>query len=204
MKAKVIYRDQLYENKIKTDLENAKPLIQDVLNEWTALDIGSPPADMFQLMTNSVAVFKNACLQLVELPPASGRFGLKKESYINQLELPDPAQLNKAISMAKRNTLTIVPGLWLVEGDTVVMNETEGEKLINGKTIYSDDPEKIALFEDLQKFTDLMNSINERLRGDFANPYDRDFFAGKFNLNQVGTGVYNAELSHDYLQLLLR
>lgn len=203
MKKKVIYRDEMHESKIKADLETAKPLVQAVLDEWNQLDIGQCP-DVFQLLTQPEKSYKDAITSLIEVPETTGRFQISKQAYAETLETPDPTTLYSIIRTARKNQLTVYPDLWQIQEGEIIINETEGEKLINGRTIYSDDAAKIQLIEDLQKFTDLMNSINERLRGDFANPYDRDFFAGKFNLNQVGTGVYKVEILHDYLQLLLR
>lgn len=177
-KSILVYRNQEHEVQTRTQLETTQRVLQSLLDEWHKLDIGEA-TDIAELLFTPERVYKSAIDKLVEVP-AGGKFAVKKDS----LELPDPAPLYGLAKSIRQRPFTTEPGLWLVEGSEVIMNEAVAHTYVDAGSVYASGEGAIRLAEDIMKFCELTNSINERVKGDLlpTTPWVYNAFRGKFIL----------------------
>ncbi|GEM_PF-3099316 len=184
-KSVCVYRNAEHEQLTRVQLESARKILQSLLNEWHKLEIGDVP-DISELLMRPERVYKNAIDTLVEVPAPQGRFSMKKSAHLSTLDLPDPSQLYASAKTIRQYPFCANPGLWKVEDNQVVLNESEAEILIDSQSIYARDPEKIKLAKDINKLCELLNSLNKRLSGEIlpATPWTYNWCRGKFVLKQ--------------------
>lgn len=184
-KSVCVYRNMEYEQLTRAQLESARRTLQSLLNEWHKLGIGECQ-DINELLMRPERVFKNAIDKLVEVPASGGRFAIKKEAHMNTLDLPDPSQLYASAKVVRQQNFCAVSELWEVEGNQVILNETASEIYIDAHSVYARDPEKISLAKDLNKFCELLNSLNKRLNGEILppTPWTYNWCRGMFVLRQ--------------------
>ena len=185
-----IYRDEAHEKKVKSDLESARQSLQNVLNVWNSLDL-VPCTDICSLVLNPQESYKKAIDELAVVPITAGRFQVNKQAYINTLDIPVPDELYRACRDCRRIQFAGIGELWNVSGDQVILNESEADHYINAQSIFANgDPGKMKLAKDLVKFTELFNSLNERLGYKLENPVaiGHQFFRDKFRFEQKSYG----------------
>jgi len=178
----LVYRNLEHEELTRSQLATTQRVLQSLLDEWLRLDIGGVE-DINDLLLTPEAVYKSAIDKLVEVP-AGGKFAVKKEAHLSSLELPDPAPLYGLAKSIRQRPFTTEPGLWLVEGSEVIMNEAVAHSYIDAGSVYASGDAAIRLAEDIMKFCELTNSINERVKGDLlpTTPWVYNAFRGKFIL----------------------
>lgn len=181
-KSKLVYRNLEHEGRTRTQLAETHRVLNMLLDQWLRLDIG-PVTDITELVFNPEAAYKSAIDKLVEVP-AGGKFAVKKEAHINTLELPDPAAFYGLAKSIRQRQFTSEPGLWLVKGNEVILNEAVAQTYVDAGSVYASGEAAISLAEDIAKFCELANSLNQRLRGELlpVTPWTYSFFRGKFTL----------------------
>lgn len=196
MKQFCVYKDEKHEEATRTELDRTQVALQGVLDVWNGLDL-IPVNDVVSLILNPQTAYGNAVNQLAEPPSMGGRFQMKKQAYIDTLEIPIPDQLYRICKEARQMTFAAVRDLWTIEeGKTIVMNQEEADKFISEKSIFCD-PDKEQLAKDIVKFVEVMNMLVEKFPGDLLleSPSASHFFRGKFNIVQKSfPGLHQLEI----------
>ena len=188
-KAVCVYRDLNYAASTRQEIEQARQLVQSLLDEWHGLNIGVC-TNLDELLMRPERAYKNAIDKLVEIPATTGRFAVKKAAHIDTLELPDPSQLYALAKMVRQRPFCASTELWQVKDTTVEIVEAEAFYLVDARSIYATNPEAIKLARDLEKLCELYNSLNERTGGQLlaASPWTFNYFRGTFELKQKANG----------------
>lgn len=186
-----IYRNELNETAVKRDLQSAQTALNSVLRVWNELEL-TPCNDIVKLITNPEKCYSESIDLSVSVPIQPGaKYQISKDIYIKSLQIPIPDSLYRACREARKVSYTNMPELWSIENDnTIVLNETEAETLIDSQSIYASG-EKIQLAKDLQKFVELFNSIDSRLQGELLYPsvHATNYFLQKFSFSQKRTDL---------------
>ena len=197
-----VWRNELHEANTKRELQTAQTALQSCLDVWNGLEL-TVCNDIFALILNPETAYKKAVNELAVVPVTVGRFQVSKDAYIQTLDVPIPDSLYRACREARKVLYTNMPELWSIENDnTIVLNETEANQLIDSQSIYASG-EKIQLAKDLQKFVELFNSIDSRLQGELLYPsvHATNYFLQKFSFTQKSyPGPYSLELIPDKLR----
>jgi hypothetical protein len=194
-----VFRDEVHEANIKKELDSAQKALQAVLNIWNGLEL-IPCTDIFALILNPQKVYGEAVNQLAVVPVSAGRFQVSKEAYINTLEIPIPDSLYRICREARKFQYSNMPELWSVSGDQIVLNETEANRLIDSQSIYASG-DKVKLAEDILKYIELTNKLNDKLELLFGRPCEHQMYLGKFTITQASyPGPYILELIPDKLR----
>jgi hypothetical protein len=200
-----VYQNTEHEETTKQQLEQAKQVLQRLLNLWNDLNIGSC-SDLNELLMRPERSYKNAIDKLVEVPAPSGRFPVKRSALLAQLDLPDPEQLYASAKVSRQVPFCASGELWQVIENSVELVEAEAFMIIDSQSVYCADPEKIELARDLETFCELYNSLNVRLNGVLlqGSPWTFNHFRGSFILKQkVYNGLYVLAPEPAFLQNVL-
>lgn len=199
MEPLIIYRDKDFEEKTKRELETSRDAMQRVLDEWLRLELG-PCMGLNDLVLRPRAVYDRAVNEAIKVPEQSGPVKLNPVQYREQFIGPDPSALYIACKSALRLPYCAMYGLFIVNDDKVEMNEETTGELINNKTRYSSNPEKIKLIKKLQKWAELTNSLNADFSGTFIkpDPITTAFCRGRFKIiDNTVNGIYQYRISPD-------
>ena len=147
MKTEIIFEDKAYQEKTRKELQNAKEALQDLLDCWIKLDLGTvPDNNLFNLTYRTADVYNEAVYEVAEVPVTAGKFQLNKDVFMKLLNVPIPNDLYLKANAAKKHSWTGVPTLWYIDGDNVIMNQDEADKFIyaNNITITNEDQKKFV------------------------------------------------------------
>lgn|ERR1035437_5467395 len=206
LKPVCVYRNTEHEETTKQQLEQARLVMQRLLDLWYDLNIGSC-SDLNELLMRPERAYKNAIDKLIEVPATTGRFPVKKSAHLSTLELPDPTQLYMTAKATRQQPFCASNELWQIVDNTVQLEETEASYLINSQSIYASQPDKIALAKDLNTFCELYNRLNKQLNGELiqGTPWTFNHFRGKFIIGQkTNGGLYEITPEIDYLRSVLQ
>jgi len=201
-----VFRDEKHEQKTKQELEAAKLLMQQLLDEWHNLKIGDV-SDINELLMRPERVYKSAIDRLVTPPNFGGKFTINKAKFLEGLELPDPARLYMTAKATRQQPFCASSELWSVTENKVVLDETEGGALIDSQSIYASTPDKIEAVETVLQFCDKANKLNEIIGGQLLPPapYINQFIMGKFLLTQKSyPGPYEMSPDPEFLRFLIQ
>lgn len=204
IEAKKVYTNAEYEATTRAQLQAAKKLLQGLLDTWNKLNIGSC-TDLNELLMRPERVYHNAIDKLVEVP-STGRFHVKKEVILSQLDLPDPLPLYQSAKVIRQQPFCASAELWEVVDDKVTLVEGEAFLLIDSQTIYAVG-EKAQIAEDLVKLCAMYNNLNIRLGGTLlvGSPWSFNHFRGSFILRQTSNnGLYEIAPDIDFLRQVVR
>jgi hypothetical protein len=193
-----VYRNELNEISVTKDLQAAQNVLQAVLNVWSGLEL-TPCNNICALIMNPETAYKKAINELAVVPVTAGRFQVSKEAYISTLDIPIPDSLYRAARAARQQPHAVNRELWNIEGDKVVMNETEAEELINSGNIYCTDEKQIKFARRLTDLVTLWNEVDRDLQGVLITPQIRGSLMGKFNITDKGI-----EINPDVLKTFIR
>lgn len=201
-----VYRNTAHEETTKQQLEQARLVMQRLLDLWHDLNIGSC-TDLSELLMKPERAYTNAIEKLIELPATTGRFAVKKSALLSTLELPDPTQLYMTAKATRQQPFCASDELWQIVDNTVQLDETEASYLINSQSIYASNPDKIALAKDLNTFCELYNRLNKQLNGELiqGTPWTFNHFRGKFTIAQkINGGLYEITPEVEFLRNVLQ
>jgi len=193
---KIVYRNIEFEEKTKKDLEISRAAMQTVLTEWLRLGLG-PCMGLNDLVLRPRAVYDRAVNEAIKVPELSGPFKMNPTQYRDQLVLPDPSALYNACKQALTLPYCAMYGIFIVNDDTVELDQEAASDLINSQSIYATTPEMKKIAEDLQTFLNLFNSLNSRLNQELfssGNPTCNAFFRGKFGFSDQDKENMNGKL----------
>lgn len=196
---KIVYRNNEFEEKTKKDLETSRAAMQNVLTEWLKLGLG-PCMGLNDLVLRPRAVYDRAVNEAIKVPELSGPFKMNPAQYRDQLVLPDPSALYDACKQALRLPYCAMYGIFIVNDDTVELDQETANDLINSQTVYASDPAKIKRIDKVLAWIELTNSLNVDLSGDFLRPtpITNEFCRGRFKItDKTVNKVYQYEISID-------
>lgn len=199
----VIYKDVEFEEKTKKDLQASLPAMQKVLTEWLDLKLG-PCMGLNDLVLRPRAVYDKAVNDLIKVPEPAGPFRIDPTQYRGQLVLPDPSGLYAACKEALRFPFTAM-NIFIVADDKVELDADAVAELIDSRTIYATDPDKVKLAAVFNEYVSVTNKLNEMLQGDLLPtlPTTHLFFRNKFILSEKLTGesyIFNIGVDTDFLR----
>lgn len=196
-KSVCVYRDMKHEETTKAELEKAKAALENVVNIWNGLDVGTV-TDIVSLINNPEKCYSEALYADVEVPQQPGKYQIAKDVYIRSLSVALPNQLYVACKNCRKLTYAINSELWSVSGDQVLMNETGATALTDSQSIYVTTDEQKKRAEDILKFIELINMFALKFPSDFLlqTPSANNFFGnGKFYITQKSfPGPYSLEI----------
>jgi hypothetical protein len=201
-----VYRNRTFETTTEAELKLAQKALQKLLDKWMLLGLG-PCKDISGLIMRPRIMYDQAVNDLLKVPESEGPFKLDKNKYKDQFTLPDPAELLEARNEALKLSFCASSELWNVSGDQVVLDEAEGQALIDSQSIYLSDPAKIELVENVTKLCELMNKVNSAMAGQLLppEPHVSQFCMGKFLLTQKSyPGPYEMSVDPAFLKELIR
>lgn len=194
-----VYRDELFEMKTRHEMDACRTQMQAIANEWLKMGIGDVP-EIHGLLMRPQTVYNDKINAMIDAPKTDGKFAVKKSAYMDTLALPDPTALINACNIAKQQTWCGVPGLWDMDGVTVVLNEQAAEQYIDSQSIYANTPERAEFVDDMQKFCDMFNDMNKRTNGGLIDPMDsflNRWAIGRFIIRSYGAGNTRIEMHPD-------
>jgi hypothetical protein len=194
-----VYRDELFEMKTRHEMDASRMHMQAIADAWLKMGIGDVP-EIHGLLMRPQTVYDNKINAMIDAPKTDGKFAVKKSAYMDTLALPDPSALIGACNSAKQQTWCGVPGLWDMDGGTVVLNDDTAAQYIDSQSIYANTPERAEFVNDMQKFCDMFNDMNKRTKGELINPMDsflNRWAIGKFIIRSYGADDTRIEMHPD-------
>lgn len=203
-----VYRDHAFEDKARAGLDDDRRSIQMLLNQWNAMKIGPCP-EINLLVMRPDRLYKQVIDKLVEVPATAGPFKISKEAHVQTLDLPDPSMIIELSKKVRQQGYCSVPALWSISDDgmAVVLVQSEAEILIDQRSIYASDPQKIKLIQRWQGLCQTMSNLNIGCRGELlpSNQWTHNWARGKFILHQKFTSdPFEVLLDPDWVKRLLR
>ncbi len=183
--AVIVYSDTEYEQTTRADMEHSRMLLQELLDMWNKYDL-EECADINSLLMQPEKVYQRAINNLVQVPETPGRFAVSKESFIKNLVLPDPAPLYALAKKIKQQRFTAASQLWTIKDNKVILVESEAEIYVDARSIYAESPEAVRFARDMTKLCELMNSVNQRVKGEIlrASPWLFNWSQGRFKIRE--------------------
>jgi hypothetical protein len=161
MKADIIYQDPVHQEQVKKELETTRLKLQNLLDEWIGLDIG-PLENWFQLIQNPTRHYSEAVRSVVEVP-ATSRYQINKDLYMQILDVPTPNTLYLKAKEAQKAPLTGILDLWRIEGNKFVVDADRADELIFARSVVATTPEQKKLAADVCKYVELSKSLTATL-----------------------------------------
>jgi len=185
MKKIIVYRNPDHEERTKKDLQTARAAMQKVLDEWLKLGLG-PCMGLNDLILRPRAVYDRAVNEAIKVPELSGPFKMDPAQYREQLITPDPSALYDACKQALRLPYTAMYGVFIVNDETVELDEDGANDLINSQTLFGT-PEQGERIKKLQELKQITNEVNIMLNGDLLrpSPATNQFFRERFTLKET-------------------
>jgi hypothetical protein len=202
---KVIYRNEKFEAEASANLIQTRDKAQELVDEWIRLGIGPVPHPSV-LLESPKRLITETIDKMITVPEQSGPFQMNKEQYKATLQLPDTRHLLDLANELLRSPHAITPGLFILDEDNKISLDPDTVKQITeAGNMYSEDEDKIALFENLQTWADLSNRINEQLGGTFLRQdlWTNKFCQGRYLINDQDKDRYTISIDPDFLRTLL-
>lgn len=200
----LIYRDEQHQQKIRLELEISRKALQAVLDVWNGLEL-TPCNDIHSLIMNPQKVYSEAVNELAVVPVTAGRFQVSKQAFIQTLDVPLPDSLYRAAKTARQHTFCAVPGLWIIEENRIVLNESEALTYTDALSVYASG-ESLKYGEMLNRFLTLFNELNDWQNGELLQPISmaHALFNGKFEIRETGNNRYELRINPETLKKWLR
>ena len=166
-----IYNDEMYENEVHTGIKYAGRLLQELINSFNAMKFGEvQPNELEKVINNPEALFQERINLNIEVPA-----GLKRDAYLNMVELPDFTPVNEAWQRF-RATGFLDQELYSLENGKIGVNKAEVQRLAESNNLYvaKNSPEHV-LSNELQEFIRLINQFDDMTSNGFL---DRLYSAG--------------------------
>ena len=202
---KTIYRNEQFEAQASEDLAKVKKLAQGLVDEWVRLGIGPVP-HISAILANPKQLITETIDAMITVPEQSGPFQMSKEQYKASLNLLDTRHLLDLARELLRSSYGITTGLFILDEDNKISLDPETVRQITeAGNMYSEDKDKIELFENLQTWADLSNRLNEQLGGTFLRQdlWTNKFCQGRYLLNDQNKDSYTVSIDPDFLRSLL-
>jgi predicted XRE-type DNA-binding protein len=203
-----VWSDPIGEVATRLEIEKSRIALQKCLEIWCELNLGVCK-DITALVLNPEKAYSEAISENVKVPVQPGaKFQIAKDVYIRSLSIPIPDKLYRICRDCRKFQFSIMPELWIIEGNKVIMNQDKGFEIIDSQSIYISDPEKIQLISDLQTWVTLTNNLNQKLIGELmrTNPATNEFCRGKFKITDKYVGnnyQYEIAIDPEFLRQLL-
>jgi hypothetical protein len=165
MEKQQIYRDEAFETRTRTELENAREALQALLDSWNEVDICKCD-DLFRLTQQPEKYYNEKVGETVELPVTKGKFQISRDAYLSILQVPTPNTIYVAARTARKQSFTGIPALWHIspDGKTVEMDEAEAQKYIDAKSIYISNEQQRIFVDNVVQFMRSSNYLHETLK----------------------------------------
>lgn len=191
-----IYRDEGFEQKTKSELQKAEEALQKLLDVWNSLDLAPLHTTLFELAYNPQKVHGASVSEVAEMPIVLGKFQLKKDVFLNILDIPVPDQLYRAARECRSHSWTGVPELWSVmDGKTVIMDLDLADSYIYANSVFIENEAQKEIADHVIKYVEISNYLHSKyqeLQGmgsQFGIPYtlvERGFpFTARLQLEPI-------------------
>jgi len=165
MEKQQIYRDSVHEAQTRTELQNAQTALQHLLDVWNALDL-KPCDDLFMLTQQPQAYHSKVVGDITEVPVSShGRYQLRKDVYLQLLDIPVPNQLYVAARDARKQSFTGVKQLWSIspDGKSVEMNQEAASTFVDARSIYTNNEVQAEFVKYVEQYVSASNWLHDRI-----------------------------------------
>ena len=119
--------------------------------------------------------------KLIPVTVPSGRFSVKRDQYLQTLDLPDPSELYRIAKATMKVSYCTVSDLFLTDGKTVTLDEQISRVYYTMADIMVSEPHQIALANDLKTLIELNNRLNIQLGQrlfDSSSPVSNRYWQG--------------------------
>ncbi|OLY91211.1 hypothetical protein SAMN05444008_11285 [Cnuella takakiae] len=167
-----------------------------MVGAFHALGVGSLDiSELKSLAEDPETVVRDKVASTIEAPIVAG-FRMKKESIINQLELPDISELKAAAARVIKiggNRLSLFLTMYELEGKEVRVKEATLETYLDGSRTYAITPEEIEVLEKYNAFLQAYNDFDALLKTKSRTAGGLNAFPAQVLLykDSVGRGVIN-------------
>lgn len=158
----IIYQDPQHQQQVRAEIETTRQKLQTLLDTWNGLEL-VPLTDWFALVQNPEKVHAEAVTEVAEVPLTKGKFQIRKDLYMQILDIPVPNALFVAAREAKKASMTGILDLWRIEGSTFVVDADRADELIFARSVVATTPEQKKLAADVCKYVELSKSLTATL-----------------------------------------
>lgn len=164
MMKKLIYRDEGFENLTRKEMVAAQAALQSLLDCWNELDVGRC-TNLFNLVTNPQKAHSTAVSETAEIPVTTGKYQIKKDVFLQMLDVPVPNELYVLARIARKISWSSVPSLWSISEDGlgVEMNSDEADKFINARSIYCENEQQSEFVKHVEQYIAASNWLHDKI-----------------------------------------
>ena len=162
MKAKLIYRDEKFEDETRAGIRVTHEATLKLWDIWTALNLGT--ADLWQLINNASKIYSDAFQANVEVPETIGTYKLNKSAFLNIIEVPVPNDLYIAARAVQKTPCYGYQNIWSIKDGKVFQDEEQVEAVVHSRNIYAYNEHQLDLGKSVIEFVRLSNYLDQQFK----------------------------------------
>jgi hypothetical protein len=159
----LVYQDEKFKETTKAEIASAKTALQNLLNEWNFLKLPriTDYLQLFRVVHTPQRVYSETYHALNPEPGAYGSVAIHPGVNLNLTDVPVPNQLYVRAREARQQIQNGRIELWSIENDTVILNETAAEALINSMNVYAQNEAQKKFIEAAVSYKEAGNYLHD-------------------------------------------
>jgi len=159
---KEILNDPIFEKSVKTNLDKALKLVQNLIDVWNAkgFDRLTSTSQVYDLIAEPEILFTDELNKMMQVP--AGLTESESREFLNNQQIPSDKDLHSASQACRNNAYCQRKmNLFHLKNGSVELS-ANSQELVKQKSVYAVSERQIEFYDRLQNLINELNNLNEK------------------------------------------